>query len=98
MIPRWITTAFPLYLTAPIALLLIRSFGDLWLNTPLPTGATMQWYVEVAAEPGFRRAYSASLFVAVMARLACVTIGLPLAPDIGAALREIAWLASRVGA
>jgi putative spermidine/putrescine transport system permease protein len=66
MIPRWITTAYLLYLATPIALLFIWSFGDLWLNTLLPTGTTLKWYDQVAADPSFRRAFRASLFVAVM--------------------------------
>ena len=79
MIPRWITTAYLLYLATPIALLFIGSFGDLWLNTLLPTGTTLKWYEQVAADPSFRRAFRASLFVAVMTCVACVAIGLPLA-------------------
>jgi putative spermidine/putrescine transport system permease protein len=79
MIPRWITTVYLLYLAAPIALLLIGSFGDLWLNTLLPTGTTLKWYAAVVADPSFRRAFYASLFVAVMTCAACTAIGLPLA-------------------
>jgi putative spermidine/putrescine transport system permease protein len=79
MIPRWITAAYLVYLAAPIGLLFIGSFGDLWLNTLLPVGVTGKWYVQVATDPSFRRAFAASLFVAVMTCLACVVIGLPLA-------------------
>jgi putative spermidine/putrescine transport system permease protein len=79
MIPRWITTVYLLYLAAPIALLFIGSFGDLWLNSLLPTGVTLRWYAQVAADPSFRRAFSASLFVAFVTCAACVAIGLPLA-------------------
>ena len=38
MIPRWITIAYLAYLAAPIVLLFVGSFGELWLNTLLPTG------------------------------------------------------------
>jgi len=76
---RWITVGYLVYLALPIALLFIGSFGDLWLNTLLPTGFTVKWYVEVAADPSFRRAFSTSLFVAVVTAIACVAIGLPLA-------------------
>jgi putative spermidine/putrescine transport system permease protein len=79
MIPRWITIAYLGYLVAPIALLLAGSFGDLWLNTLLPTGATLRWYADVAADPSFRRAFATSLFVAAMTCAACVAVGLPLA-------------------
>jgi putative spermidine/putrescine transport system permease protein len=79
MIARWVTAAYLAYLAAPIALLFTGSFGDLWLNTLLPTGVTGKWYVQVAADASFRRAFGASLFVATMTCLACVAIGLPLA-------------------
>jgi putative spermidine/putrescine transport system permease protein len=79
MLPRWITVAYLTYLAAPILLLVVGSFGELWLNTLLPTGGTLKWYAEVAADPSFRRAFSASLFVAAMTGVACVAIGLPLA-------------------
>ncbi len=79
MIPRWITVAYLAYLAAPILLLVVGSFGELWLNTLLPTGGTLKWYAEVAADPSFRRAFAASLFVAAMTCVACVAIGLPLA-------------------
>ncbi|MBV5331598.1 ABC transporter permease, partial [bacterium] len=76
---RWVTFAYLVYLALPIALLCIGSFGDLWLNSLLPTGLTFKWYLEVAADPSFRRAFTASLFVALMTSLACVILGLPLA-------------------
>ena len=61
MLPRWVTVAYLAYLVAPILLLLVGSFGGLWLNTLLPTGFTGRWYLEVAADPSFRRAFNASL-------------------------------------
>ncbi len=76
---RWITFGYLVYLALPIALLFIGSLGDLWLNTLLPTGFTFKWYVEVAGDPSFRRAFATSLFVAVVTAIACVAIGLPLA-------------------
>ena len=79
MIPRWITWAYLLYLAAPIALLFTGSFGELWLNSLLPTGFTGKWYRDVAADPSFRRAFTASLFVAAMTAVACILAGLPLA-------------------
>src|SRR5512137_383836 len=42
MIPRWITIAYLAYLAAPIVLLFVGSLGELWLNTLLPTGATLK--------------------------------------------------------
>jgi putative spermidine/putrescine transport system permease protein len=76
---RWITLAYIAYLAAPIALLVLGSFGESWLNTMLPTGVTGKWYANVAADPSFRRAFNSSLFVAAMTCFACVAIGLPLA-------------------
>ncbi len=78
MIPRWVSAAYLVYLAIPIALLLIGSFGELWLNTLLPAGATLAWYREVATDPSFRRAFATSLFVAVTVCVACVALGLPL--------------------
>jgi len=79
MIARWVTAAYLVYLAVPMALLVIGSWGDLWLNTLLPTGITAKWYIQVASDSSFRRAFGASLFVAAMACVACVAIGLPLA-------------------
>ncbi len=79
MLPRWITAFYLVYLAVPIALLVVGSFGHLWLNTVLPTGFTLQWYHDVAADPSFRRAFGASLAVAAIACAACVALGLPLA-------------------
>lgn len=79
MIPRWVTVAYLVYLALPITLLFVGSFGDLWLNTLTPTGLTVRWYFEVAADPSFRRAFTASLLVALATSLACVGLGLPLA-------------------
>jgi putative spermidine/putrescine transport system permease protein len=79
MLLRWVTVAYLVYLAVPIALLLVGSFGELWLNTLLPTGSTTHWYVDVAKDPSFRRAFAASLVVVAITCTACVAIGLPLA-------------------
>ena len=79
MFLSWITGVYLVYLAIPIALLFAGSFGELWLNTLLPTGFTGRWYVEVAQDPSFRRAFVASLSVAAITCSACVAIGLPLA-------------------
>jgi putative spermidine/putrescine transport system permease protein len=79
MLPRWVTAAYLAYLAAPIVLLFVGSFGELWLNTLLPTGFTPRWYLEVAADPSFRRAFNSSLIVAVSTGIACLAVGLPLA-------------------
>ncbi len=79
MLPRVVTGLYLAYLATPIALLFVGSFGDLWLNTLLPTGFTTRWYVEVANDPSFRRAFASSLFVGAVTCAACLAIGLPLA-------------------
>jgi len=79
MFLRWVTFAYLVYLVVPIALLLLGSFGELWLNTLLPTGSTTQWYIDVAGDPSFRRAFAASLAVVAITCAACLAIGLPLA-------------------
>jgi putative spermidine/putrescine transport system permease protein len=79
MLARWITRGYLAYLALPIALLLVGSFGSLWLNTLLPTGVTTKWYAEVAADPSFRRAFASSLIVAASTAAGSFLIGLPLA-------------------
>jgi putative spermidine/putrescine transport system permease protein len=79
MFLRWVTALYLLYLAVPIALLLVGSFGESWLNSLLPTGATVRWYEAVASDPSFRRAFISSLVVAAIACAANAAIGLPLA-------------------
>ena len=79
MFLRWVTAAYLAYLAVPIVLLVVGSFGDLWLNTLLPTGFTGHWYRDVATDPSFRRAFAASLAVVAITCTACLAIGLPLA-------------------
>lgn len=79
MFLRWVSAVYLVYLAVPIVLLLVGSFGDLWLNTVLPTGFTAHWYRDVAADPSFRRAFAASLTVVTLTCTACAAIGLPLA-------------------
>ena len=79
MLLRWVTAAYLAYLAVPIVLLAIGSFGELWLNTLLPTGFTGRWYREVAADGSFRRAFVSSLAVVGITCTACLALGLPLA-------------------
>ena len=79
MFLRWVTAAYLAYLAVPIVLLLVGSFGELWLNTLLPTGVTGRWYRDVALDPSFRRAFLSSLAVVAVTCAACLAIGLPLA-------------------
>ena len=79
MLLRCVTAAYLAYLMVPIALLVVGSLGQLWLNTLLPTGFTTQWYRDVTHDPSFRRAFTSSLAVASITCVACATIGLAAA-------------------
>ena len=79
MFLSWVTGVYLVYLGVPIALLVAGSFGNLWLNTLLPTGFTSHWYEEVARDASFRRAFASSLSVAAITCATCVAVGLPLA-------------------
>ena len=92
MLPRLVTVAYLLYLILPMALLLLGSFGQSWMNTILPTGLTGRWYAEVLADPSFRRAFNTSLVVAAATCVACLAIGLPLVQAIRRARSP--WLRS----
>jgi putative spermidine/putrescine transport system permease protein len=76
---RFVTGLYLTYLAAPIALLVLGSFGQSWTNTLLPSGMTDRWYLEVFADPSFRRAFFASLEVAIAACAVNALIGVPLA-------------------
>ena len=76
---RYVTALYLAYLAIPIALLLIGSFGEIWLNTLLPRGFTGRWFAEVTADPSFRRAFRSSLAVAAITCTACAALGLPFA-------------------
>lgn len=73
------TAFYLLYLFAPILLLIVGSFGDLWFNTLLPTGVTGKWYVQVVEDGSFRRAFSTSLQVCIATCVLASLIGVPLA-------------------
>ncbi len=67
------------YLLIPIALLLVGSFGARWTNTLLPEGFTTEWYVQVATDPSFRRAFTTSLTVAAGVAVTVLVTATPLA-------------------
>lgn len=74
-----VVACYLVYLLLPIALLLVGSFGEVWTNTLLPSGFTGRWYMEVAGDPSFRRAFISSLQVVTATCVGNVLIGLPLA-------------------
>ena len=93
---RLVTAVYLAYLAAPIALLFVGSFGNLWLNTLLPSGFTFRWYAEVATDPSFRRAFVSSLTVAALVVVLCVVVGLPLAYAVFRARRPAVRAVARV--
>jgi putative spermidine/putrescine transport system permease protein len=85
-----------LYLLAPIALLLLGSFGESWTNTLLPSGATTRWYLEVATDPSFRRAFLTSLEVVAATAAGTALLGVPLAYAIHSANGRAVRIAARM--
>jgi putative spermidine/putrescine transport system permease protein len=90
------TALYLLYLSAPIILLIIGSFGDVWFNTLLPTGATGKWYVQVLEDGSFRRAFATSLQVCIATCVFSSLIGVPLAYAIYKAASRGVRVAARV--
>ena len=95
-VAKAVTLVYLAYLAAPIVLLFVGSFGNLWLNTLLPTGFTLKWYAEVAGDPSFRRAFVSSLTVAGLVVALCLVAGLPLAYAVFRAQRPWVRALSRV--
>lgn len=75
----WVTVVYLVYLFAPMALLLVGSFGEIWFGTLLPSGLTTRWYEEVFNDPSFRRAFWVSLEVAAATCVLNIVVGLPIA-------------------
>jgi putative spermidine/putrescine transport system permease protein len=73
------TVLYLLYLFAPIVLLFIGSFGQTWFNTLLPSGFTLEWYLQVVEDGSFRRAFATSLQVCLLTCGLGAVIGMPLA-------------------
>ena len=91
-----ITFAYLLFLATPIALLFVGSFGESWSNTILPHGFTTRWYLEVAADPSFQRAFVSSIKVVIATCVLNVMIGLPLAYAIYSSARRGVRLAAKI--
>ena len=84
------------YLAMPILLLLAGSFGRAWSNTMLPAGVTGQWYLEVAGDPSFRRAFITSIQVVGATCVLNLVLGLPLAYAIYKTSRREVRRAARI--
>ena len=92
----FVMIAYLIFLAAPVVLLGLGSFGETWSNTLLPNGFTTRWFVEVARDPSFRRAFATSLQIAALTCALNVLIGLPLAYAIQAGARGGLRVAARL--
>jgi putative spermidine/putrescine transport system permease protein len=63
----YVTALYLIYLFTPIVLLFVGSFGQSWFNSLLPTGFTGDWYLQVASDGSFQRAFWTSLKVCILA-------------------------------
>ena len=93
-----VTILYLIFLAAPILLLLVGSFGEVWSNTLLPQGLTLLWYLEIAGDPSFRRAFTTSLQVVVTTCFLNILVGLPLAYAIHTAAHRGVRFAARLAA
>lgn len=88
--------AYLIFLAAPVLLLGLGSFGESWSNTLLPSGFTTRWFVEVAGDPSFHRAFATSLKIVATTCVLNILIGLPLAYAIQAGARGGLRIAARL--
>jgi putative spermidine/putrescine transport system permease protein len=93
-----VTIFYLLFLAAPILLLLVGSFGEVWSNTLLPQGFTLRWYLEIANDSSFVRAFTTSLQVVGAVCLLNLLVGLPLAYAIHSAANRGVRFAARLAA
>lgn len=91
-----VAIAYLIFLAAPVVLLFLGSFGEVWSNTLLPSGFTWRWYQEVAGDPSFRRAFITSLKIVATTCALNVLIGFPLAYAVHAGARGGVRLAARI--
>lgn len=67
MFARFSLLGYVAFIVAPIVMIVIGSFGRVWVGTPLPEGLTLRWYSEVFADDTAMRAFLTSLVVGVIA-------------------------------
>lgn len=82
MLARGIIAAYVGFIVVPIAMLAIGAFGQLWVATPFPEGATMRWMAVLLADPVAWRGLATSALVA----LGALVINLLLVPPLAGAL------------
>ncbi|MAD39163.1 ABC transporter permease [Tistrella sp.] len=91
-----VTACYLLYLAAPIALLVLGSFGDSWTGTLLPSGFTTRWYEDLLADASFRRAFFTSLKVLAATAVIDALIAVPAAYAIHSAASRGVRTAARI--
>lgn len=91
-----VTACYLFYLAAPIALLVLGSFGDSWTGTLLPSGFTTRWYEDLLADASFRRAFFTSLKVLAATAVIDALIAVPAAYAIHAAASRGVRTAARI--
>ncbi|MDM7978101.1 MULTISPECIES: ABC transporter permease subunit [Thalassospira] len=102
ILPLWnffmglVTFLYCLYLVTPILLLVVGSFGTSWTNSLLPSGMTFDWYLEVAGDSSFQRAFLTSLQVVVATCVINVLLGVPFAYAVFSAANRGIRLAARI--
>lgn len=85
-----------LFLLTPIVLLLVGSFGETWSNTILPVGFTYDWFIQVANDPSFKRAFWTSIKVVFATCLLNIVIGVPLAYAIYSSAKKGVQLSAKI--
>jgi putative spermidine/putrescine transport system permease protein len=95
---RLVLGLYLVFLAAPILLLVVGSFGEVWSNTLLPQGLTLLWYLNIASDPSFVRAFLTSLQVVALVCVLNLLVGFPLAYAIHTAASSGVRMAARLAA
>ena len=74
-----VTGIYLFYLFMPLILLLVGSFGSVWMNSLLPSGLTFQWYLDLWEDVSFRNAFMVSMKVVLATCVLSTFLSLPLA-------------------
>ena len=74
-----VTGIYLVYLFMPLILLLVGSFGSVWMNSLLPSGLTFQWYLDLWEDVSFRNAFMVSMKVVLATCVLSTFLSLPLA-------------------
>jgi putative spermidine/putrescine transport system permease protein len=90
------TSLYLVYLFIPIVLLFVGSFGESWFNTLLPMGLTGAWYLQVASDGSFQRAFWTSLKVCTLTCVIVAVAGVPLAYAVYSAASRGVRVAARI--